>query len=420
MESIILLRTESGGQMMKRISGPLSLLTALLFISCPLAVAADKGSVVNYHGDVSRLMQKHCIRCHREDGGAPFALETFEDVEANAPMIQEVIRRGTMPPWFAASGDDSKESQWVNDPTLPEVDKATLAAWIKSGRQEGDLADAPESLAYPDGWNIGNPDAVFQAREVSVKATGVMPYEYLVIQTDEKSDQWVQSVQIRPSSPEVVHHVLVMMLPPGKSARDLNQIDYWAAYAPGNGTHIYADGYGRKLPRGSKLVLSMHYTPNGTATVDQTEIAVQFTKKAPEFEVRTASLVNTDFTIPPGAENHKITATVKLPRDIMILGYFPHSHLRGKAARYEVISRSGKSDILLDVPGYDFNWQLFYEYTEPKSIRRGSTLKYTAWYDNSENNPANPDPTKAVRWGNQTFEEMHLGYVEFVVPRRRN
>ena len=137
--------------MMKRISGPLSLLTALLFISCPLAVAADKGSVVNYHGDVSRLMQKHCIRCHREDGGAPFALETFEDVEANAPMIQEVIRRGTMPPWFAASGDDSKESQWVNDPTLPEVDKATLAAWIKSGRQEGDLADAPESLAYPDG-----------------------------------------------------------------------------------------------------------------------------------------------------------------------------------------------------------------------------------------------------------------------------
>jgi mono/diheme cytochrome c family protein len=405
--------------MSMRILGPLSLLTSLLITSSPFAAAADQDSTVDYHADVSRLMQKHCIQCHRENGGAPFSLESFEDVEANAPMIQEVIRRGTMPPWFAAPEADGAESQWVNDPTLPEADKVTMAAWIKSGRPEGDVADGPESLTFPDGWNIGKPDAVYKAREVNVKATGVMPYEYLVIQTDEDSDRWVQSVQIRPSRPEVVHHVLVMMVPPGKSARDLNGIDYWAAYAPGNGTHIYADGYGRKLPKGSKLVLSMHYTPNGVATVDKTEIAVQFTKKAPKFEVRTASLVNTDFTIPPGADNHKITATVKLPRDIKILGYFPHSHLRGKAARFEVISRTGESDILLDVPGYDFNWQLFYEYSKPKSIRRGSTLKYTAWYDNSENNPANPDPKQAVYWGEQTFDEMHLGYVEFFIPRRR-
>lgn len=397
----------------------LAVLSLLAGPAATVVLAADQDESVSYHRDVSRVMQKHCVQCHREEGVAPFSLQSFDDVAANAPMIQEVLRRGTMPPWFAAPEADGSESPWANDRTLPDADKEIMAAWIKSGRPEGDAEDAPEPLEFPDGWQIGEPDAVYEATPVRVKATGVMPYEYILIDTNEKRDRWVNAVQIRPSAPEVVHHVLVMVVPPGVDAHDINGINYWAAYAPGNGVQTYADGYARKLPKGSQLLLSMHYTPAGTAVTDQTQIAVRFADEAPKFEVRTASLVNSDFAIPPGAENHRVVATQRLPRDVRILGYLPHSHLRGKAARYEVISPSGKSEMLLDVPAYDFNWQLYYQYSKPRRVPRGSTLKYTAWYDNSENNPANPDPTETVYWGEQTFEEMHLGYVEYVVPRRR-
>lgn len=398
---------------------PLAVLSLLTGAAGSTLLAADRDESVNYHRDVSRVMQKHCVQCHRDQGVAPFALESFEDVEANAPMIQEVLRRGTMPPWFAAPEADGGESPWANDRTMPESDKEILAAWIKSGRPAGDAADAPEPLEFPDGWQIGEPDRVFQARAVPVKATGVMPYEYILIDTDEEKDRWVNAVQIRPSAPEVVHHVLVTVVPPGADPHDINGINYWAAYAPGNGVQTYQDGYARKLPKGSQLLLSMHYTPAGKAVTDRTEIGIRFAEKAPKFEVRTASLVNHEFAIPPGAENHRVVATQRLPRDVRILGYLPHSHLRGTAARYEVISPDGQSELLLDVPAYDFNWQLHYQYNKPKTVRRGSVLKYTAWYDNSENNPANPDPTETVYWGEQTFEEMHLGYVEYVIPRRR-
>ncbi len=394
-----------------------SFLTLLPVGMSPFVAAADLDNSVDYHADVSRVMQKHCVECHREKGPAPFSLETFADVEGNAPMIQEVIRRGTMPPWFAAPEANGKESPWSNGRILSETDKETLAVWIKSGLPEGDAKDAPAPLKFPDGWNI-DPNALYKARSVNVKATGVMPYEYIMVPTDEDSDRWVDAIQIRPGVPEVVHHALVIVVPPGRDPHDSNGIDYWAAYVPGHSTQVYPKGYARKLPKGASLLLGMHYTPNGEATIDQTEIALRFAKAAPKYEVRTASLVNTDFTIPPGANNHKITASVRLPRDIRILGFLPHSHLRGKAARYEAISRSGKSSVLLDVPAYDFNWQLFYEYRKPQKVRRGTTLKYTAWYDNSENNPANPNPDIPVHWGNQTFDEMHIGYVEFIVPRK--
>lgn len=391
-------------------------LTGMAFSS--VADAADLDKTVNYHRDVSRLMQKHCVQCHHEEGVAPFSLETFDDVEANAPMIQEVISRGTMPPWFAAPEADGKKSPWANDRTLPQEDKDLLAAWIKGGRTEGDAKDAPEPLEFRDGWHI-EPDSIYTARKVQVKATGVMDYVYLTIDTGETRDHWVDAIEIRPSAPSTVHHVLAFVVPPNGDTSEIDGVDYWGVYAPGSGPQTYPAGYARRLPKGSKLVLSMHYTPNGVAAVDQTEIGVHFAEKSPKFEVRTASVMDTDFAIPPGAKDYKVTAEVRLPRDVRVLGFLPHSHLRGMAARYEVVSRSGESEILLDVPGYDFNWQLFYQYARPKTLRRGSTIKYTAWYDNSEDNPANPDPTQTVYWGEQTADEMHLGYVEFVIPRNR-
>lgn len=394
------------------------LLTVLVCVAG--AVHADDATAdVSYHRDVSRVMQKHCVKCHHDKGVAPFSLQTFDDVEANAPMIQEVMRRGTMPPWFAAPPAEGEKSPWANDRTVPDAEKEILAAWIKAGRPEGDQKDAPEPLTFPDGWRF-EPDTIYEAPPVRVKATGVMPYEYLTIETSESKDQWVDAIEIRPSVPETVHHVLAFVVPPGRDSREINGIDYWGVYAPGSPPQAYPEGYARRLPKGSKLVLSMHYTPNGTAAVDRTRIGVRFAAEEPRYEVRTASLVNEDFAIPPGAENYRITAKIKVPRDVRVLGYLPHSHLRGTAARYELISPSGnKKEVLLDVPAYDFNWQLFYQYRRPRTIRRGSTLRYTAWYDNSENNPANPDPEQTVYWGEQTFDEMHLGYVEFVLPRSR-
>jgi len=391
----------------------------LLFtIAGPTVTAADLDTPVTYHRDVTRVMQKHCIQCHREDGVAPFSLETLEDVEANAPMIQEVIRRGTMPPWFAAPEEDGSDSPWINERLLSEDEKLALKSWTKAGFPEGDLKEAPEPLVFSDSWQI-QPDSVYKARPVDVKATGVMPYVYITIDTNEKEDRWIDAIEIRPSAPQTVHHVLAFVIPPNGDTSRVNGIDYWGMYAPGSGPQIYQEGYARQLPKGSKLLLSMHYTPTGVATVDQTEIGVRFAKEEPQFEIRTASVVNTDFEIPPGADNHKVTATVKLPRDIRVMAYLPHSHLRGKAARYEMISKNGNKETLLDIPQYDFNWQLRYEYAKPRRIRGGTTLKYTAWYDNSENNPANPDPTQPVYWGEQTFEEMHIGYIEFIIPRKR-
>jgi Ca2+-binding EF-hand superfamily protein len=215
-----------------------------------------------------------------------------------------------------------------------------------------------------------------------------------------------------------VHHVLVYANPPGKRAE--NPIDYWAVYVPGNGAHVYPKGYARRLPKGAKLHFQMHYTPNGTATEDRTKIGFKFAAGLPEKEVRTASIVNGQFAIPPHAKRHQVEAELQVPVDAEVLGFLPHHHLRGVAARYELVNKKGDKEMLLDVPGYDFNWQLFYEYANPPIFRKGSTIRYTGWYDNSEDNPANPDPDRTVRWGAQTYDEMHVGYVEYAEPLADN
>jgi hypothetical protein len=185
-------------------------------------------------------------------------------------------------------------------------------------------------------------------------------------------------------------------------------------YVPGNNSLVYPDGYAKKLPKGATLHFQMHYTPNGKATTDQTKLGLIFAKHPPRHEVQVAGIVNTRFEIPPGEGNHRVDAKIPVPFDAKVLALFPHAHLRGKAAKYELNTPDGKTSTLLDVPHYDFNWQLQYRFADPVTAPRGSSLTYTAWYDNSDKNPANPDPKKTVRWGQQTYEEMHLGYIEFV------
>lgn len=370
---------------------------------------------LTYHARVERIVQVHCVECHRTGGVAPFVLDTYESVVANRAMIRKVVDKGTMPPWFAAPPKGGGHSPFANDRTLPEGDKRDLLAWLAGDRKKGEPADAPLPRQYESGWLIGKPDAVFQLPEpVAVKAEGTMPYRTVSVQTEFDEDKWVRALEVRPEAREVVHHVLVFALPKGQRIGGEAQ-GFFAAYVPGNSALSYPDGYAKKLPKGANLVFQLHYTPNGTATTDRTKLGLIFATEPPRHEVRVTGIANPGFTIPRGEANHRVGASIPyVPFDAHVLALFPHAHLRGKAVRYE-LKTGGTTTTLLDVPHYDFNWQLQYRFAEPVPIPRGSTLMYTAWYDNSARNPANPDPTRDVKWGPQTSDEMHLGYVEFVV-----
>jgi mono/diheme cytochrome c family protein len=374
---------------------------------------------ITYHNRVSRIVQRHCVECHRDGGVAPFSLTGYDDVVEYAPMIEDVVQRGVMPPWFAAPPENGQPSPWANDRSLSESEKADLFAWISGGQSQGDERDAPQPRSFPDGWLIGKPDAVFEMpKAIQVPATGVMPYQYVEAPTHLTEDRWVQAIEVQPGNREVVHHVLVFDVVPGEDDDRFHggTNGFFGAYVPGNSTLIYPEGYARRLRKGSVLRFQLHYTPSGRATEDRTRIGLVFAKGPPRHEVHVAGLVNPDLEIPPHADNHSDHAAIRLPTDIQVLSLLPHMHLRGKACRYESISPDGRTTTLLDVPHYDFNWQLGYRFAEPPRLPAGTTLKFTAWYDNSDKNPANPDPSQTVRWGEQTSDEMLLGYVEYIVP----
>lgn len=397
---------------------------------CTLEKSAKSASETNltYHNRISRIVQQHCIECHREGGVAPFALDTYDDLVAHAGMVKQVVERGIMPPWFAVETKPEARTgeihtPWANDRSLATAEKRDLLAWIAGGKPEGDLRDAPQPRKFDEGWLIGEPDAVFQfPRPVPIKATGVMPYQNIIVETNLPEDKWVQAIEVQPGDRGVVHHVLVFVQ--GDETADAEPVDdaaaerggFWGIYVPGNSTLVYPQGFAKRIPKDAKLKFQMHYTPNGTKTTDQTRIGLIWAKEPPKHEVRVAGIANARISIPPGAENHREVAMLRLPMDATIMGFLPHLHVRGKACKYEVIRSNGETTTLLDIPRYDFNWQLLYRYYEPLSLQAGDVLRFTAWFDNSDKNPANPDPTKTVRWGAQTFDEMHLGYVEYYVP----
>jgi Ca2+-binding EF-hand superfamily protein/mono/diheme cytochrome c family protein len=377
-------------------------------------------SPVTYHRDVARILQQNCVTCHRDGGIAPFALDDLAEVKDHAKVIKRVITEGTMPPWFAAIEKDAEKNPWVNDCSLSAKDKADLLAWIESSdRPLGNVAEAPANRTYPAEWRIGTPDLIIPlSRAYDIKADGFMPYAFDVVDTDIAEDQWVTAYEILPSERDVVHHVIVQVHEKGSDARDREEGagGYWAIYVPGNGACVYPDGFARKIPAGARVSFQIHYTPSGKAKKERLRMGLVFAKTAPQYEVKTLALANNRIAIPPGASHHVETQSRRVPFDIPITSYMAHMHIRGKAFKYEVTYADGKTETLLDIPRYDFNWQLRYDYKEPKLIPRGSTLTITAAYDNSAENKANPDPSKLVKWGSQTVDEMMLGYFEYFVP----
>lgn len=400
---------------------------------CALDLADVKAPAAvrpTYHNFASRLIQQNCQECHRKGGIGPFSLETLADVKAHKGMVKKVVGDEVMPPWHAADANDAKADQprpFKNDRSLPEADKAALLAWIADGLPEGEKADAPLARKFPDEWAIGKPDLVVQIpNAIDIKATGVMDYQNVIVESGLEEDKWVVAAEIQPTDRAVVHHVLVFALPPKKPGefelpRRGEGQGYYAAYVPGNTKQILPEGFAKKLPKGARIKFQIHYTPNGTATKDQVRVGFKF-GKAPNYEVKVFPLGNPKISIPPGADNHKEEFEFKLPLDVTLTAFSPHMHLRGKAARYEydVIDPKTKkvteTKVLLDVPHYDFNWQLRYELAAPVTLPAGTPVRYIAWYDNSSKNPANPDPKKTVKWGDQTYDEMFLGYAEWYSP----
>lgn len=410
---------------------------------CALDLADVKAPAApkpTYHNFASRLVQQNCQECHRKGGVGPFGLETLDDVKAHKGMVKKVVKDGTMPVWHAATAEKAGEPRaFKNDRSLPDADKDAFLAWLADGLPEGDKADAPLARTFGDGeWAIGKPDLVVQIPEpIKIPASGVMKYQRKDVEIELTEDKWVSAAEIRPTDPSVVHHVLVFAVPPKGSASEraflaslVEDQGFYAAYVPGNTKQIQPEGFAKKLPKGARVVFQIHYTPNGTATEDQVRVGFKFADTPPAYEVEVRGVSPPRVGLPPkpaleipkNADNHKATAAWKLKEDAVLTAFSPHMHVRGKAARYEydvVDPKTNKvveTKVLLDVPHYDFNWQLRYELAEPVRLPAGTVVRYTAWYDNSDKNPANPDPNKVVRWGDQTFDEMMLGYVEWYKP----
>jgi mono/diheme cytochrome c family protein len=371
-------------------------------------------SDVTYSKQIARIFQKHCVECHRPGEIGPFTLGSYEEVVGWAEMIDEVVQEQRMPPWHA----NPAHGKFANDARLSDEEKDQIKRWVAAGAPEGDKQDLPPPREFTVGWRIGEPDAVVYMSETpyNVPATGEVRYQYFTVDPGFKEDKWVQFAECRPGNRAVVHHIIVAVIPPRGEGRitgeDLSS-NWLSATAPGARPLILPDGLAKLVPAGSKLVFQMHYTPNGTAQQDRSCVGFKFADaKSVKKVVGTDKAANPRFRIPPGESNHKVEAYHQFDRDMQMLAMFPHMHLRGKAFRYTAIYPDGQREILLDVPHYDFGWQNSYEFIEPKRMPKGTRLFCEAWFDNSEENLANPDPTANVTWGDQTWEEMMIGYFD--------
>jgi peroxiredoxin len=385
------------------------------------------GDPVTYHKHVARVIQSKCLECHRRGEAGPFTLNSYRAAKGWADMIREVVADNIMPPWHA----DAPYGHFKNDRRLTPDEKQTILDWIDQGCIEGDPADAPPPPQFVEGWRLPRePDEIIRMNKpVQIPATSLlglgMPYQYVEAGEPFTEDKWVTDIEVRPEYRAVVHHIIAFVVPPGGTIFDVAGDQFGrhllGAYVPGDQPVIGRPGMARKIAKGSRLVFEMHYTPNGIAGTDQSMIGLCYAKEPPEKEVHSEAVFNGRFRIPPGADNYEVQAVHVFPEESTILSLTPHMHLRGKAFRYELVTTgpdgSEQREVLLNVPKYDFNWQVSYEFAEPRVIPAGSKLVCTAWYDNSAKNPFNPDPTKTVRWGNQTWEEMMIGFVMYHVGK---
>lgn len=381
---------------------------------------ADDKAEVTYSNQIARLFQDRCVDCHREGQIAPFAMTNYEEVAGWGEMIAEVVSERRMPPWHA----DPHVGAFSNDAHLSQDEIALVSSWVEAGCPEGDPADLPEPKQYTVGWMLPRePDAqVFIADEaVDIMAEGTEPYRHYMVDPGFTEDKWVKWAECMPGNAQVVHHIIVFIRPPKTGARsrdpDIRKFSFLAGFAPGTRPMVFPEGTAKKIPAGSQLVFQMHYTPCGSPQKDRSSIGLIFMDKEEVTHVAaTTNTANSDFVIPPHDASYRWEAHSTFDRDTTLLSMFPHMHLRGKSFRYDVTYPDGRQETLLDVPRYDFNWQNSFILAEPKLLPKGTKMHCTAYFDNSEDNLANPDPTEEVRYGPQTWHEMMIGWYDVSYP----
>lgn len=378
-----------------------------------------RGAEVTYSKHVAPILQNRCVNCHRPGQIGPFAMTSYDEVAGWAETIAEVVQDNRMPPWHA-SPDHGK---FANARNLPDDEKRVILDWVKAGAPEGNRSDLPLSKTFTDGWQLPRePDLVVNMRDkpYEVPASGTVRYQYFVVDPKLAEDKWVTAAEIQPGERSVVHHILVF----AKSDAEMRKFDgegaFLAAYVPGFLPQQYPTGMAKLLPAGSKLIFQVHYTPNGKKTTDLSRIGLLFAdEKTITHAVMTSEARKSrGLVIPPNSENERHEAdSPKSPVEVQLLNLMPHMHVRGKSFRYELRTAAGRSETVLDVPRYDFNWQTSYQLAEPLRVPAGSSMHVVAHYDNSENNRNNPNPNATVRWGEQTWDEMLIGYFDIAVPR---
>lgn len=379
----------------------------------PAALAATAPTPTFYR-DVLPVLQAHCQECHRPGEVAPMPFLTYSQVRPWAKAIRTAVATRKMPPWFA----DPCCGKFSNDRSLSDVERDTLSRWADSGAPPGDPRDAPPPRAWLDGWNLPEaPSKILgMAHPFEVPTQGAVEYQYFIVPTGFTTDRWVTAAEVRPGNRSVVHHIVVYIREPGDTwSHGPTKADMLTIYTPGSTPDLLPSGMAKFIKAGSDLVLEIHYTPNGKRTEDLTQVGMIFAASPPQKRVLTLQMTNGTFVIPPGDPDYRATVWGTLPNDALLLGFFPHMHLRGEAFEYTRLREDGQPEMLLRVSPYDFYWQLSYRLAKPMPLPKGTRLEWIGHFDNSANNPRNPDPKAEVRYGEQSWQEMMVGFFDVAV-----
>jgi hypothetical protein len=425
-------------------------------MSSQTSSAQGQPNAPTYSKDVAPILNKNCAGCHRPGEMGPMPLLTFQQVRPYAAAVNRRVQDGSMPPWHA----EAPPGTFHNERRLTDAEKDTIARWVAGGSQQGDPKDLPPSPPIVEGWVIGQPDVVLAMQtEFEVPASGTIEYQNFAIPTNFTEDKWVQAMEMRPGDPSVVHHILVFARESGVAPRrePYRQINLpnggnfgvtaperprfrqqqqqqrppeaqqnqaprtpmrqslIASLAPGTSTMVFQPGTALKLSAGTTVVFQVHYTANGTATKDRSKMGLIFAKEPPKQEIMSSQFMNPMMVLPPGAANQRVDTEIEFTADSHIWALLPHTHLRGKSWEYQLKYPDGRTEVVLSVPKYDFNWQTYYHFSKPLAAPKGARLQAIAHYDNSAANRANPDPKVEVYWGEQTWEEMQYTGITFTI-----
>lgn len=427
---------------------------ALAILCVPIMAAESSSASPTFYKDILPVLQTNCQSCHRPGQIAPMSLLDYKSARPWAKAMKAAVLSKKMPPWFAGP---NSSAHFVNDRTLSEKARQMIATWADTGAPEGDSKDGPAPVQWPaEGWTMGKPEKTFDlGSDFKIPAQGTIEYTYFVLPTGFTEDRWLTGIEIKPGNTSAVHHVVLWVRPKGlpwlSEAKPLTPFvpkggfqegsggnvggdgarppqddkgvlsvfpgqEMIATYFPGSQPYIARPGQARLVPAGADLIIQMHYTATGAETVDRTRVGLLFAKETPKERVIHTFVGNTTLRIPPGDPNHRVDAHVVLQREIALSSLQPHLHLRGKALSLDVTYPNGKNEMLLDVPKYDFNWQISYDLEQPIVLPKGTEMHLTVYFDNSPNNKFNPDPAKEVFWGDQSWDEMASSFVDIAFP----